>query len=50
MQAGDHAQPVPCIPAGAQGGNAAPSLQVVLKAQLASASPTLLTEGVGALD
>ena len=41
---------IPCLPAGAQGGNAAMTLQVVLKAQLGSSSSTLLTEGGGALD
>lgn len=50
MQAGDHAQPAPCFPAGAYGGKAALTLWVVLKAQLGSVSPTLLTEGVRALD
>ena len=50
MQAGDHAELIPCLPAGAQGGNTALTLQVVLKAQLGSVSPTLLTEGVRALD
>lgn len=50
MQAGDHAQPIPCLPAGGQGGNAALTLQVVLKVRLGSVSPTLLTEGVRALD
>lgn len=49
IQTGDHAQPVPCLPAGTQGRNAALTLQVVLKAPLASVSPTLLTEGVRAL-
>lgn len=46
MQAGDQAQPVSFLSAGAQGRNTALTLQVVLRAQLASVSPTVLTEGV----
>lgn len=50
VQAGDHAQAIPCLPAGEPGGNTALTLQVVLKAHLGSMPPTLLTEGVRALD
>lgn len=50
VQAGDHTQAIPCLPAGEPGGNTALTLQVVLKAQLGSMPPTLLTEGVRALD
>lgn len=50
MQAGNHAQLIPCIPAGTQDRNRALTPQVVLEAQMSSVSPTLLTEGVGALD
>lgn len=50
MQAGDRAQLIPCIPAGTQDGNRALTPQVVLEAQLGSVSPTLLTEGVRALN
>lgn len=50
MQAGDHAQQIPCIPAGTQDRSRALTSQMVLEVQLGSMSPALLTEGVRALN